>query len=105
MLFRSVQNNDFAVLLGASMAVGALVGAAADGEFNANRFYGGTFTAGISGTGATVAAGCRIYDNRFGVLCTVPIDNFSATNLTDLCNNYIATIGAGTGGTLISANT
>lgn len=101
----AVKDNDFIVLTGATMAVGILVGAAAQGLIAGNKFFGGTLTAAISGTGATVAASCRIFDNRFGVLCTVPIDNFSATNLTDLCNNYLATIGGGTGGTLITANT
>lgn len=101
----AVKENDFIVLTGGVMAVGVLVGAAAQGLIAKNNFFGGTLTAAISGTGATVAASCRIFDNRFGVLCTVPIDNFSATNLTDLCNNYVATIGAGTGGTLVSVNT
>ncbi len=101
----AVKENDFIVLTGGTMAVGILVGAAAQGLIEKNKFFGGTLTAAISGTGATVAASCRIFDNRFGVLCTVPIDNFSATNLTDLCNNYVATIGGGTGGTLVAANT
>lgn len=100
-----IEGNDFDVLTGATMAVGILVGAAAQGKIQANNFFGGTLTAAISGTGATVAASCRIFDNKFGVLCPVPIDNFSATNLTDLCNNYVATIGGGTGGTLVAANT
>lgn len=100
-----VEDNDFIVLTGGTMAVGILVGAAAQGKIQRNNFFGGTLTAAISGTGATVAASCRIFDNRFGVLCTVPIDNFSATNLTDLALNYVATIGGGTGGTLVAANT
>lgn len=82
------------------------VGAAATVMLRRNSFYGaGTHTAAINGTGATVAGACRCHYNLFSVLCTVPIDNFSATNLTDLLNNYIATVGAGTGGTLVSANT
>lgn len=101
----AIKENDFIVLTGGTMAVGILVGAAAQGLIARNYFFGGTQTAAISGTGATVAASCRIFDNKFGVLCTVPIDNFSATNLTDLANNYVATIGAGTGGTLVSLNT
>lgn len=101
----AIKENDFIVLTGGTMAVGVLVGAAAQGLIAKNSFFGGTQTAAISGTGATVAASCRIFDNKFGVLCTVPVDNFSATNLTDLCNNYVATIGAGTGGTLVSLNT
>jgi hypothetical protein len=101
----AIKDNDFIVLTGGTMAVGVLVGAAAQGLIQRNNFFGGTLTAAISGTGATVAASCRIFDNKFGVLCTVPIDNFSATNLTDLCNNYVATVGGGTGGTLVAANT
>jgi hypothetical protein len=101
----TIRNNDFVVLTGGTMASGILVGAAAQGLIHSNRFYGGTQTAAIDGTGATVAASCRIFENRFGVLCTVPIDNFSATNLTDLALNYVATVGGGTGGTLVSVNT
>ena len=101
----NIKENDFIVLTGGTMAVGILVGAAAQGLIQRNNFFGGTLTAAISGTGATVAASCRIFNNMFGVLCTVPIDNFSATNLTDLALNYVATVGTGTGGTLISVNT
>lgn len=83
-----------------------LVGAATTVIIRRNSHFGaGTITAAVDGTGATVAGACRLHYNLFSVLCTVPIDNFSATNLTDLLNNYIATIGAGTGGTLISLNT
>jgi len=101
----AIKDNDFIVLTGGTMASGILVGAAAQGLISGNKFFGGTLTAAIDGTGATVAGSCRIFDNNFGVLCTVPIDNFSATNLTDLKDNRLATIGGGTGGTLISANT
>jgi hypothetical protein len=101
----AVKDNDFIVLTGGTMAVGILVGAAAQGFIAKNNFFGGTLTAAISGTGATVAASCRIFSNRFGVLCTVPIDNFSATNLTDMFDNWIATIGAGSGGTIVINNT
>lgn len=86
-----------------------LVGAATQGLLiNKNRFtgYGTAVTAAIDGTGATIQAGVAIYENRFGVgYTTKPIDNFSATNLTDMALNYVATIGAGSGGTLITANT
>lgn len=89
-----------------TLAVDILVGAATTITLRRNSFFGaGTHTAAISGTGATVAGACRCHYNLFSVLCTVPIDNFSATNLTDLLNNYIATIGGGTGGTLVAANT
>ena len=101
----AIKENDFIVLTGGTMASGILVGAAAQGLIQKNNFFGGTLTAAIDGTGATVAGSCRIFDNNFGVLCTVPIDNFSATNLTDLKDNRLATIGGGTGGTLIAANT
>lgn len=100
----AVKENDFIVLTGGTMAVGVLVGAAAQGLIQKNNFFGGTLTAAISGTGATVASSCRIFDNNFGVLCTKPIANFSATNLTDLKDNRLATVGAGTGGSLITAN-
>lgn len=101
----NVSDNDFIVLTGGTMANAILVGAAAQGKIQSNNFFGGTLTAAIDGTGATVAGSCRIFRNLFGVLCTVPIDNFSATNLTDLALNYVATVGGGTGGTLVAANT
>ena len=74
-----VTQNDFIVLTGGTMAVGLLVGAAAQGLIQNNNFFGGTFTVGIDGTGATVASSCRIFDNNFGVLCTTPIKNFGLT--------------------------
>lgn len=100
-----IEDNEFIVLTGGTMANAILVGAGAQGKIQQNQFFGGTLTAAIDGTGATVAGSCRIFRNLFGVLCTVPIDNFSATNLTDLALNYVATIGGGTGGTLVAANT
>lgn len=101
-----ITGNDFIVLTGGTMAVGILVGAAAQGLISANNFIGGTHTAAISGTGATVAASCRIFSNLFGVLCTVPVDNFAATNLTDMALNYLAQIGgAGLGGAVVVLNT
>lgn len=101
----AVKENDFIVLTGGTMANAILVGAAAQGLIQKNNFFGGTLTAAIDGTGATVAGACRLFDNNFGVLCTVPIDNFSATNLTDLKDNRIASVGAGAGGALITLNT
>lgn len=89
-----------------TLAADITVGAATTVTIRRNSFFGaGTHTAAIDGTGATVAGACRCHYNLFSVLCTVSIDNFSATNLTDLLNNYIATIGGGTGGTLVSVNT
>lgn len=101
----AVKENDFIVLTGGTMANAILVGAAAQGLIANNHFFGGTLTAAIDGTGATVAGSCRIFRNLFGVLCTVSVDNFSATDLTDLALNYKATVGGGTGGTLVSVNT
>ena len=97
-----VMENDFIVLTGGTMANAILVGAAAQGLISKNNFFGGTLTASIDGTGATVASSCRIFDNSFGVLCTTPIKNFSAVNLADIKDNRVATVGAGTGGTLIT---
>lgn len=100
-----VQDCDVDLTAG-TLAAAVTVGAATTVTIRRNSFFGaGTHTAAIDGTGATVAGACRLHYNLFSVLCTVPIDNFSATNLTDMLNNYIATIGAGTGGTLISLNT
>lgn len=100
-----VQDCDFDLTTG-TLAADITVGAATTVTIRRNSFFGaGTHTAAIDGTGATIAGACRLHYNLFSVLCTVPIDNFSATNLTDLLNNYIATIGGGTGGTLVAANT
>jgi hypothetical protein len=100
-----VEDCDFELTAGTHAGT-LTVGAAATVTIRRNSFFGaGTHTAAINGTGATVAGACRLHYNLFSVLCTVPIDGFSATNLTDMLNNYIATVGAGTGGTLISLNT
>lgn len=64
----------------------------------------GTITAGIDGTGATIANGCHIYDGRFGVGVTVPIDNFDSAECT-ICENYDFGVGAADGGALITAIT
>lgn len=64
----------------------------------------GTVTAGIDGTGATIANGVNISDCRFGVGVTVPVDNFDAAEAT-LSENYDFGVGAMDGGALITAIT
>jgi hypothetical protein len=64
----------------------------------------GTVTAGIDGTGATVANGVVVSDGRFGVGVTVPIDNFDAGECM-ISQNYDFGIGATDGGVLIVAIT
>lgn len=64
----------------------------------------GTVTAGIDGTGATVANGVIVSDGRFGVGVTVPIDNFDAAECA-ISENYDFGVGATDGGVLITAIT
>lgn len=64
----------------------------------------GTVTAGIDGTGASVANGVAISDCRFGVGVTVPIDNFDAGEAM-ISENYDFGIGATDGGVLVVAIT
>lgn len=64
----------------------------------------GTVTAGIDGTGASVSNGVAIYDCKFGVGVTVPIDNFDAGEAM-ISMNYDFGIGATDGGVLITAIT
>jgi hypothetical protein len=83
-----------------------LTGAAARLFIRRNTFNAGagTATAPIDGTGATVANGILIAQNIFGVNSTVSIDNFDAAEAV-LSMNYIATVGGGAGGTLLTAIT
>lgn len=100
-----IEENNFEVNAG-TWANSILVGAATRLLIQKNLFGGvGVITAAIDGTGATVAKNARIYMNNFSVGCTVPIDNFSATNLTDLIWNWQAQIGGSAGGALVTANT
>lgn len=84
-----------------------LCGAATKGlliEDNDFDSYGTAITACINGTGATIASGVVCKLNRFGNLCTVPIDNFDAGEC-EIDRNYKADVGAAAGGTLITAIT
>lgn len=84
-----------------------LCGAATSGLFiHGNRFasYGTALSVGVNGTGATIAGGVQLTDNRFSVLVTAPVDNFDSGE-AELGVNYIMTVGGGTGGTLVTATT
>jgi len=60
-----------------------------------------TVTAGFDGTGATVANGVMFNDNYFGVAAAVKaVEGFDAAEAT-LSQNFVATVGGGTGGTLL----
>lgn len=56
------------------------------------------------GTGATIAKGVMFQENRIDVLVTQAFKNYGTANAT-LVNNYLATVGGGTGGTLITTTT
>lgn len=67
---------------------------------------GGTaMTACYDGSATTVIAGVVFRDCRNGVLVTKFVDGFATTSHAELVNNYIATIGGGTGGTLVTVVT
>lgn len=67
---------------------------------------GGTaMTACFTGSGTTVIAGVVFRNNHKGVLVTLFIDGFGTTSHAEIVNNYTATIGAGTGSTLITVIT
>jgi hypothetical protein len=66
--------------------------------------FNGTITAGIDGTGASVADGASIHHCQFGENVTVPIDNFDAGE-AQISENYDFGIGATDGGVLITAIT
>lgn len=63
-----------------------------------------TLTAGINGTGATIASGVLVTDCRFADSVTVAVDNFDAGEC-ELAENYQLGVGATDGGVLITAIT
>ena len=67
---------------------------------------GGTaMTACFTGSGTTVIAGALFRDCRKGVLVTLLVDGFGTTSHAEIVNNYTATIGGGTGSTLVTTIT
>lgn len=84
-----------------------ITGAATTGLYIVNNIitsYGTALTAGVNGTGATIASGVQCIGNQFGSLVTVPIDNFDAGEC-ELSENYQLGVGAADGGALITAIT
>lgn len=84
-----------------------LCGAATTGLFivgNRILSYGTALTAGVNGTGATVASGVQCIQNMFGSLVTVPVDNFDAGEC-ELAENVHLGVGATDGGAPITAIT
>lgn len=101
-----VQNNIFHCTVG-SWAIAMHVGAATDSlliRSNTFNCSGTAITAGVDGTGATITAGVLAVSNRFGVLVGTPFDAFTGGEC-DLLDNFIATVSAGSGGTVITAST
>lgn len=90
-----------------TLAAAITTGAATDRCYIGRNVFNdgaGAITAGIDGTGATIANGIVIFDNRFGVGVTVPIDNFDAAEAV-ISENYDFGVGATDGGALITAIT
>lgn len=101
-----VEDNIFSCTAGTWASV-ILCGAATDRLLiRRNTFLcaGTAITAGVNGTGATLATGVLCHDNRFSSLVTVPIDNFDASEC-ELSENYDAGVGGGDGGALLTAIT
>lgn len=63
-----------------------------------------TLTAGVNGTGATIASGVQVTDCRFSDSVTVAVDNFDAGEC-ELAENYQLGVGSTDGGVLITAIT
>lgn len=103
----SLVENNLIYNTAGTWASAILCGAATTGLFIVNNrvlSYGTALTAGVNGTGATIASGVQCIDNRFGSLVTVPIDNFDAGEC-ELSENYHLGVGATDGGVLIVAIT
>ncbi len=95
----SLQTGTWAAVIG--------VGAATDRCFilrNQFNCGAGTMTKTIIDTGTSAANGIYIADNLFGVNTTKAVDDFSAGEAV-IDQNFIFTVGGGTGGTLIAAIT
>lgn len=65
---------------------------------------GGSITKGFNGVDMTILESINIFGCRAAVSVTKPVDDFGAGDVS-LCNNYVATVAGGTGGTLITATT
>lgn len=74
-------------------------------EDNVATCGGTAMTACFTGSGTTVIAGVVFRNNHKGVLVTLFVDGFGTTSHAELVNNYTATIGGGTGSTLITVVT
>lgn len=88
-------------------AAGMTVGAATSRlQIGRNHFLcsGTAMTVGIDGTGATIASGVLIHDNRFGSLVTKGVDNFDAGE-AEIAENYDFGVGGTDGGALITVIT
>ena len=70
-------------------------------EFNLATCGGTAMTACFTGSGTTVVAGAVFRDNRCGVLVTKMVDGFGTTSHAEMVENRTATIGGGTGSTLV----
>lgn len=106
-LINSFINNCTFVVTAGTWASAILCGAATNGlKILRSRFqcYGTALTAGINGTGATIARGVYVEDCRFSDLVTVAIDNFDAGEC-EIVENYQLGVGATDGGVLITAIT
>lgn len=103
----SLTRNCYFFAQAGTWAAALTTGAATDRCFIDNcRFldFNGTITAGIDGTGATIADGVTVTNCRFGENVTVPIDNFDAGEC-QISENYDFGIGSTDGGVLITAIT
>jgi hypothetical protein len=88
-----------------SWAVGIQTGAGCLGlRIGNNRIhsYGTALTVGIDLTGADQVAGIEIEENLFNSLVTGPVKNASGNTIANITNNFKGTVGAGSGGALVT---
>jgi len=102
----TIEQNTFLNTAGtwASAIVCGAATAACEIAFNRFMCYGTAMTVGIDGTGATLASGVWIHDNRAGSLVTKLVDNFDAGE-AEISENYDSGVGAADGGVLVTAIT
>ena len=99
---------DFTMLVSAGTWASAILCGAATTQLHIDKGHflpsNATLTAGVNGTGATIASGVLVTDCRFADSVTVAIDNFDAGEC-EIAENYQLGVGSTDGGVLITAIT
>lgn len=102
----TIQN--FRILQSAGTWASAILCGAATNRLHIDRGFflpsNATLTAGVNGTGATIASGVLVTNCMFADSVTVAVDNFDAGEC-EIAENYQLGVGATDGGVLITAIT